>query len=48
MYVNQSHIGLIGEKKFIINASWWRKWCDYANFGEYMMESSMNNNFESG
>jgi hypothetical protein len=21
----------VGEKKFLINASWWRKWCDYVN-----------------
>ena len=45
------NIGDIGEKKFIISAQWWRKWCDYANFGEYIMESTVdkngNNNFDS-
>ena len=29
-------MGRVGEKKFIISSNWWRKWCDYANFGEAM------------
>ncbi len=24
--------GNLGDKKFLINATWWRKWCDYVNF----------------
>ena len=31
-YVNQADFGLLGEKKFIIDAAWWRQWCDYVNF----------------
>lgn len=31
-FVNQANIGLIGDKKYVIEASWWRKWCDYVNF----------------
>ena len=31
-YINQGDFGLLGEKKFIIDATWWRTWCDYVNF----------------
>jgi hypothetical protein len=31
-FVNQANLGLVGEKKYVIEASWWRKWCDYVNF----------------
>ena len=24
----------VGDKRYLISAAWWRKWCDYANFGE--------------
>ena len=42
-------MGKIGEKKYIITSHWWRKWCDYANFGEAMeMEDFVNfNNMSS-
>ncbi len=23
----------VGDKRYLISAKWWRKWCDYANFG---------------
>lgn len=36
LFVNQANIGFAGEKKFVISSQWWRKWCDYANFGETM------------
>jgi len=36
VFVNQSNIGDVGEKKFIVSAGWWRKWCDFANFGDMM------------
>lgn len=35
-FVNSSNLGTIGEKKFIVNATWWRTWCDYANFSDNM------------
>lgn len=35
-FVNQANLGQISEKKFIIHASWWRKWCDYVNFSDFM------------
>ncbi len=41
IFLNQSNVGYIGEKKYIISAQWWHKWCDYANFGE-IMESTTN------
>jgi hypothetical protein len=22
----------VGDKQYLVNASWWRKWCDYVNF----------------
>ena len=25
-------LGANGEKKFLISAKWWNKWCDYVNF----------------
>ena len=31
-YKNQADFGVVGEKKFMINAVWWRQWCDYVNF----------------
>lgn len=31
-YVNHANIGLAGDQKYVIEASWWRKWCDYVNF----------------
>ena len=24
--------GKPGEKRFLVNSVWWRKWCDYVNF----------------
>ena len=32
--MNQASLGYVGEKKYLISAQWWRKWCDFANFGE--------------
>ena len=31
-FINQADFGTLGEKKFIIDAVWWRQWCDYVNF----------------
>jgi hypothetical protein len=31
-FVNSANLGLVGDKKYVIEASWWRKWCDYVNF----------------
>ena len=31
-YFNQADFGVLDEKKFIIDAAWWRQWCDYVNF----------------
>ena len=45
VFINQANLGLIGEKKFIVHAGWWRKWCDFANFGETMELN--NTNYES-
>jgi hypothetical protein len=36
IFVNQANLGELGEKKFVINAQWWRKWCDYTNFSDAM------------
>ena len=27
-----SNFGCLGDRKFLISASWWSKWCDYVNF----------------
>lgn len=32
IFSNQANVGLLGDKKYVIEASWWRKWCDYVNF----------------
>lgn len=29
-----SNAGHTNEKKFLISAAWWRKWCDYVNFAK--------------
>ncbi len=28
----QANLGCLGDRKFLISASWWSKWCDYVNF----------------
>ena len=28
----QADFGCLGDRKFLISASWWSKWCDYVNF----------------
>jgi len=28
----KSSAGKPGEKRFLVSATWWRKWCDFANF----------------
>lgn len=30
--INKANHGSIGEKKYLISATWWREWCDYVNF----------------
>mmetsp|Transcript_21511 Transcript_21511/g.20670 ORF Transcript_21511/g.20670 Transcript_21511/m.20670 type:complete len:142 (-) Transcript_21511:24-449(-) len=32
-----------GDKRFIINANWWRKWCDYVNLAEHDQENEAQN-----
>lgn len=29
---SQTERNLLGEKRYILIANWWRKWCDYVNF----------------
>ena len=24
--------GIVGDKRFLVNSIWWRKWCDFVNF----------------
>ena len=28
----QANFGCLGDRKFLVSASWWSKWCDYVNF----------------
>lgn len=30
--INKANKGKIGDKKYLISATWWREWCDYVNF----------------
>ena len=32
IFVNKGGIGVPNERKYIIDAKWWRKWCDYTGF----------------
>jgi hypothetical protein len=32
LFVNQADSGFPNERKYIISAKWWRKWCDYTGF----------------
>ena len=32
VFVNRANQGYIGQKKFLVDAKWWRKWCDYSSF----------------
>ena len=32
MYANKANKGYPHQKKYIVEAKWWRKWCDYTGF----------------
>jgi hypothetical protein len=32
IYAHKANYGVPYQKKFIIDAKWWRKWCDYTGF----------------
>lgn len=32
MYANKANYGIPFQRKFIIDAKWWRNWCDYTSF----------------
>jgi hypothetical protein len=32
VYANKANFGYPNERKFIIDAKWWSKWCDYTSF----------------
>ena len=32
VFANKGNEGCPNEKKYIIDAKWWRKWCDYTGF----------------
>eukprot|EP00357_Protocruzia_adherens_P011253 CAMPEP_0115028432 /NCGR_PEP_ID=MMETSP0216-20121206/36286_1 /TAXON_ID=223996 /ORGANISM="Protocruzia adherens, Strain Boccale" /LENGTH=825 /DNA_ID=CAMNT_0002404593 /DNA_START=663 /DNA_END=3140 /DNA_ORIENTATION=+ len=36
---NQSSRGRLGDPKYLINARWWRTWCDYVNFEDFKDQS---------
>ena len=31
-FILQANFGVLGDRKFLVSASWWSKWCDYVNF----------------
>ena len=31
-FMLQAKFGNLGDRKFLVGASWWSKWCDYVNF----------------
>jgi hypothetical protein len=33
-YVNKENRGRLNDKKYIIDAKWWRKWCDITGYGQ--------------
>jgi hypothetical protein len=37
----------VGERRYLISSKWWRKWCDYANFGENIEDAKVVNTDES-
>ena len=32
--INKGDRGLANQRKYIIDAKWWRKWCDYTGFNQ--------------
>lgn len=32
VFANRADIGYPNERKYIIDAKWWQKWCDYTDF----------------
>jgi hypothetical protein len=34
--MNKANFGVVGEKKYLISANWWREWCDYVNFDQHL------------
>lgn len=39
-------VGVTGEKRFLIAAQWWRKWCDYVNYQANHDDSIDDLNYE--
>ena len=31
-FTNKADYGFPNEKKFLIDAKWWQKWCDFTSF----------------
>ena len=31
-FINKADNGKNGDKKYLVNANWWRQWCDYVVF----------------
>ncbi|CDW89100.1 ubiquitin carboxyl-terminal hydrolase 32 [Stylonychia lemnae] len=40
---NKANSGKVGDKKYLVNALWWRQWCDYVNFDQTDFSSSSLN-----
>ncbi len=34
------------EKKYLINAKWWRQWCDYVNFESATPRNDLDTKFK--
>lgn len=32
IFANKGSSGIPNERKYILDARWWRKWCDYTGF----------------
>ncbi|TNV82814.1 hypothetical protein FGO68_gene5812 [Halteria grandinella] len=44
IYKNQGCYGYVNETKYLVSATWWRRWCDFANLGDQVLNDSAFNN----
>lgn len=42
IYTNRGEWGFPNERKYIVDAKWWRNWCDYTGFEISSQKSSKN------
>jgi hypothetical protein len=42
LFANRANFGSPYQKKYIIDAKWWRNWCDYTSFELVLMKRALS------